>query len=99
MKILRDKGVEPQIVEYLKMPPDATTLKALALMMGLRPKEFIRRREADYKELSLKDKLEDDDELFHQMAAHPKLIERPIAVRGDRAVLGRPPDRVLELLD
>lgn len=98
MKILREKGTEPQIVDYLKTPPDVPTLKRLASMMGLRPKKFIRRREADFKELGLKDMLEDDDELFRQMAAHPKLIERPIAVRGERAVLGRPPERVLELL-
>jgi|TARA_Y100000310_G_scaffold226224_1_gene228327 arsenate reductase len=98
VQILRDKGVEPQIVEYLKTTPDATTLKKLASMMGLRPKDFIRRREVDFKELGLKDKLEDDAELFRQMVAHPKLMERPIAIKGDQVVLGRPPDRVLELL-
>ena len=66
--------------------------------MGLRPNQFIRKREAEFKELGLKDKLDDDNELFRQMAAHPKLIERPIAVKGSSAILGRPPERTLELL-
>lgn len=98
MQILRNHGVEPELILYLDDPPDENTLRDLSRMMGLPPKGFIRKNEAVYKELGLKDKLDDPDELFRQMAAHPRLIERPIIVRGDRAVLGRPPERALELV-
>jgi arsenate reductase len=90
--------VEPELVEYLKDPPDEATLRDLARKLGLRPKEFIRRGEKEYKTLGLKDKLEDDDALFQAIAAHPRLLERPIGVKGNTAVLGRPPERILELL-
>ena len=98
MQLLKDNGVEPKLIKYLDEPPSEEELRKLAEMMGLRPNQFIRKREAEFKELGLKDKLEDDNELFRQMAAHPKLIERPIAVKGSSAILGRPPERTLELL-
>lgn len=98
MQLLKEKGVEPKLIKYLDEPPSEAELRRLAGMMKLRPYQFIRKREAEFKELSLKEKLEDDDELFRQMAAHPKLIERPIAVKDRTAVLGRPTERVLELL-
>lgn len=98
MQLLRDHGIEPDIIEYLKNPPDEKTLRSLAKMLGLKPRQFIRRGEADFKALSLKEQLNSDDVLFKAMAAHPKLIERPIAVAGKRASLGRPPENVLNLL-
>lgn len=98
MQILRDHGVEPELIRYLDDPPDEATLRELATKMGLPPREFIRKNEAVFKELGLKNKLDDPDELFRQMLAHPRLIERPIIVKGNRAVLGRPPERALEVL-
>lgn len=98
MKILRNRGVEPELIRYLEDPPDEATLRNLSRMMGLPPSEFIRKNEAEFRELGLKDKLDDPDELFRQMTLHPRLIERPIIVKGDRAVLGRPPERSLELV-
>ena len=73
-------------------------LRSLAEMMGLRPNQFIRKGEAEFKALNLKGSFEDDGILFSTMAKHPKLMERPIAVGNQRAVLGRPPEKVLELL-
>ncbi len=91
MQLLRGHGVEPDIIEYLKYPPDEETLRSLAEMLGFKPSQFIRRGEADFKALSLKEQMNNDDVLF-------KLIERPIAVAGRRASLGRPPENVLNLL-
>jgi len=95
---LRDNGVEPNIVEYLKDTPTAEELKSLSKKMGLSPAEFIRKREADFKENNLKEKLDDDSVLFAAMVKFPKIIERSIVVKGNKAVLGRPPENVLKLL-
>jgi arsenate reductase len=95
LALLRDNGVEPEIVEYLKTPPDATELKALLKKLGMHPDELIRRKE--YRALQLAD-TDDAQQLVAHMAAHPEIIERPIVVSGRKAVLGRPPENVLELL-
>jgi len=98
VQLLRENGVEPEIVEYLKTPLSENQLRDLASKMKLQPRDFIRSREAEYKEMKLKEKLDDADILFKAMAQAPKLMERPIAQAGKKAVLGRPPVRVLELL-
>jgi len=98
VQLLKDKDIELDIVEYLKHPLSVNELKTLADMMDLRPKDFIRRGEQDFKELDLKDKLENDNVLFKAMADYPKLMERPIMVKGEKAVLGRPPGNVLKLV-
>ena len=67
--------------------------------MGVRAREFIRSRESIFKELDLQSHLDDDDILFKNMSEHPRLIERPIVVRGNKAALGRPPENALNLLD
>ena len=67
-------------------------------MLGMEPRDLLRKREAEYKELGLKDETLSRDELIAAMVAHPRLIERPVAISGKRAVLGRPTERVLELL-
>ena len=99
MQLLKDQGVELQIIEYLKTPPSVSDLQSLSKKLGLHPKEFIRTREADFKEQGLTDKTEDMQVLFEAMSHYPKIIERPIAIKGDRAVLGRPPENVLTLID
>ncbi|MCB1866024.1 MAG: arsenate reductase (glutaredoxin) [Chromatiales bacterium] len=98
LALLQEHGVEPRVIEYLKSPPDAKTLDALLKQLGLEPRELMRRKEAEYRELGLDDPGLGRDELIAAMVANPRLIERPIVVHGRRAVLGRPPERVLELV-
>jgi len=98
LQLLRDKGVEPDIVEYLKSPPDAKTLAGLLKKLGLVPRELMRRKEAAYKENGLADNNLDDATLIDGMVSNPILIERPIVVNGRRAALGRPPEAVLDIL-
>lgn len=98
LKLLREKGVEPEIVEYLKQPPDAALLKKLLKMLKLSPRDLLRRGEAPYKQLKLSDPGKSDEELIAAIAENPILLERPIVVKGDKAALGRPPETVLEIL-
>ena len=95
---LRDRGIEPSIVEYLKTPLQKNELKKISTSLGLRPKEFVRKNESDFKERNLVNHLEDDDKMIEAMAAYPKIIERPIVVLKSKAVLGRPPENVLKLI-
>jgi arsenate reductase len=98
LALLHDKGVEPQIVEYLKTPPDTATLEHLLTMLGLEPRELMRRKEKEYMENDLANPDLSRDALIAAMVAHPKLIERPIVVKDDKAALGRPPEAVLAIL-
>ena len=98
LQILRDRGIEPSIVEYLKTPLQKDELKKISTSLGFRPKEFVRKNESDFKEKNLVNHLEDDDKMIEAMAAYPKIIERPIVVLKDKAVIGRPPDNVLKLI-
>jgi arsenate reductase len=98
LELLGARGIEPTLVRYLDEPPDADTLRALLGKLGLPARALLRTGEDEYKSLDLANPALDDDALIAAMAAHPRLIERPIFVRGARAVIGRPPERVLELL-
>lgn len=99
LALLRDRGIEPDVVEYLKTPPDAATLRRLLDSLGLDARGLMRRKEAAYKENGLDDAALDDDALVAAMVANPILIERPIVVTADgRAALGRPPEAVLGIL-
>lgn len=99
LALLQERGIDARIVDYLEQPPTADELRRLLGLLGLGPRELMRTGEAEYTELGLDDPTLDDDALIAAMHAHPRLIERPIFVAGDRAVIGRPPERVLELLD
>jgi arsenate reductase (glutaredoxin) len=99
LALLRERGVEPLVVEYLKEPPDEATLTDLVRKLGVRPRELLRKKEAVFAELGLSAQLDDDGAIIRAMAVHPVLIERPIVVAGHRARLGRPPERILELLE
>ena len=85
-------------MEYLKTPPTVDELDTLLGMLGMEPRELMRKREAEYRELGLDNQSLTRDQLIAAMVEHPKLIERPIAVSGKRAVMGRPTERVLELI-
>ena len=93
--LIRNAGVEPHVVEYLKTPPSADEIRGLLARLGLSPRELVRRKEAA--EAGLDPSLP-DDALIAGMAANPAVIERPIVVNGDRAALGRPPEAVLSIL-
>jgi len=98
LTLLQEKGVEPEIVEYLKTPPDTKTLKRLLDMLGLEPRDLMRKKEKEYKENGLANPDLSRDALIEAMVANPKLIERPIVIQGDKAALGRPPESVLDIL-
>lgn len=98
LQLLKDRQLEPAVVEYLKTPPDAATLRQLLDMLGLRPRELMRRKEKLYKALGLDDPSLSDEALIAAMVANPVLIERPIVVTGGKAALGRPPQQVLDIL-
>ena len=85
-------------MEYLKNPPSAGDLEAVLRMLGMEPRELMRSKEKEHRELGLKDKSLSRDQLIAAMVEYPRLIERPVGISGDRAVLGRPTERVLELL-
>lgn len=96
LALLQEKGIEPRVVEYLNSPPSAVELRDLLRKLGMAPRDLLRKKEA--KEVGLDDPSLDDDAIIQGMIAHPRVIERPIVVKGDAARLGRPPEQVLEIL-
>lgn len=96
--MLREAGIEPQVIEYLKTPPDAATLRQLLKDMGMTPRELLRQKGAPYEELGLQDPKWSDEQLIGMMVQHPILIERPIVVTPRGTRLCRPKEKVLELL-
>ncbi len=95
LALLEENGVTPQVVEYLKTPPDTKTLRDLLQKLGLGPRDILRRKEAA--DAGIGPDLE-GDALIEAMVANPVVIERPIVVSGSKARLGRPPEQVLEIL-
>ncbi len=95
LKIL--EGMDVEIRRYIDNPPTCEELKELLEKLGMKPSELVRKKEKLYKELELKDKSE--EEILEAMCQYPRLIERPILVKGSKAVLGRPPERFKELID
>jgi arsenate reductase len=97
LALIKDNGIEPEIVEYLKNIPTEDELKRIVDMLGIKPKDLLRKGEEiykkEYKTLNLT-----DDEWIKVMTENPKLIERPIVVKNNSAVLGRPPENVLKLV-
>mgnify|MGYP000221092534 CR=1 FL=1 len=98
LALLQEHGVEPEVVLYLETSPQEGEIRQLLSKLDKSAAEIVRKGEEQYKSGGLTT-ASSDDELITAMALHPRLIERPIVVRGDRAVLGRPPENVLELLD
>ncbi|MBD3675728.1 MAG: arsenate reductase (glutaredoxin) [Planctomycetaceae bacterium] len=98
LQLIQDAGIEPEIIEYLKEPPSVEELDAILKKLKLEPQDGMRKGEAVYKELKLKDKDLTRNEAIKIMVENPKLIERPIVVKGRKAILGRPPENVKELL-
>ena len=98
LALLEERGIDLDIVEYLEHPPSRRILATLLEKLGLKARDLIRRAEPEFKDSGLTLDASDDD-LLDLMVAIPKLIERPIVEIGDRARIGRPPERVLEILD
>lgn len=99
LQLLEEHGVKPDIVLYLETPPSKSQLKTLLGQLGIEARDLLRKGEDEYRALGLSDATLSDDKLLNAMITHPKLIERPIVVKGKRAVIGRPPENVLALLD
>lgn len=96
--ILKETGVDFEAVNYYLDPIPKKKLKELLVKMGLKPSELLRKKEAIYKELKLSERHPSDDEIIDLMFKYPDLIQRPIAEKGSRAVLARPPERIKEIL-
>ncbi len=98
LQILRDRGIEPEILEYLKTPPDALTLSAILDRLGMGHRGLMRVKEKEYRVLGLDDPSLSREALIAAMVDHPILIERPIVLKDSRAALGRPPEGVVDIL-
>ncbi len=98
LALLQERGLEPEIIEYLKTPPDKPTLEKILSLLDIEPRQLMRRKESAYKELALDDDSLGNDELIKAMIDNPVLIERPIVLANGKAAIGRPPENVLEIL-
>lgn len=99
LTLLEQQGVEPEVILYLETPPSVAELKTLLQQLGFRSaRELMRKKEDTYQELKLSDETLSEEQLLAAMVANPKLIERPIVVKGNQARIGRPPEQVLEII-
>ncbi len=98
LDLIKQKGIEPQIVEYLKNPPTVAELQEIIGKLGLSAKDIIRTKESEYKELNISADDVSESELLAILHKTPKLIERPIVINGNKATIGRPPENVLDII-
>lgn len=98
LELLRERGIEPEVIEYLKNPPDEHELARILGMLEMEPVDLMRKGEDEYSDLKIEDRKDDTAGLIKEMIAHPILIERPIVVKNNQARIGRPPESVLEIL-
>jgi arsenate reductase len=98
MEYLEENGIEAEVIKYMDSPPDANDIKELLSMLGMSPRELMRKHEKVFKDAGLDDPTFTDDELIEAMAQCPSLIERPIVVNNGKAVLARPPETVQDIL-
>ena len=98
LSLLRENGIEPEIVEYLKTPRQKKELQMISNAVGLRPASFIRKNENDYKENGIAEYLDNDKKVFQYIVKYPKIMERPIVVSNGKGIIGRPPSNVLGLI-
>ena len=98
LSLLRENGIEPQVVEYLKTPLQKKELQMISNAVGLKPASFVRKNENDYKENGIAEYLDDDEKVFQYIEKYPKIMERPIVVSNGKGIIGRPPSNVLGLI-
>ena len=98
LELLKSNGVEPTVVEYLKNPPTVDELSEIINKLGVNVRDIIRNKESEFKEVGADNKSLSDAELISILVSTPKLIERPIVIKGEKAAIGRPPENVLRIL-
>jgi len=98
LELLEDRGIQPEVIRYLETPPDEATLSAVLDMLGLEPRRLMRTHETGYREAGLDNPELTRKQLIAAMVKHPQLIERPIVVSNGKAAIGRPPEKVLDIL-
>lgn len=98
LALIEENGIQPEIIRYLDTPPNADELRAIIDALGVSVRDIIRVKESEYKEQGLDDPSLSDDQIIRILTEHPRLIERPIVVKGNKAAIGRPPESVLPLL-
>ena len=98
LELIRQKGIEPEVVEYLKTPPSKSELKDILSRLNMQPRQLMRTKEAEYKDNNLDSVELSNEQLIDAMVKNPKLIERPIVINQHKVALGRPPENVLEIL-
>ena len=98
LELLRSRGLEPDIVEYLKTPPGKSELSGILALLGMGPRELMRKKETEYKANGLDGAGLSDDQLLDALLEHPVLIERPIVLANGKAAIGRPPETVLDII-
>jgi arsenate reductase (glutaredoxin) len=98
LELLQERGIEPEIINYLETPPTADELEQILVMLNMTPLQLMRTKEAEYSSAGLDNKTLSARELVELMVANPRVIERPIVVANGKAAVGRPPEQVLEIL-
>jgi len=98
MELLTSKGVKPQVIEYLKTPPNKQELDEILNLLQLEPRQLMRRHETEYKENNIGDENLSREQLINAMIKFPKIIERPIVINNGKAAIGRPPENILGVL-
>ena len=98
LELLKDKGIDPKVILYLETPPSKKELVLILKKLNMEARELLRKGEAEFKELKLSDSSKSEEDLIKAMINFPKLMERPIIINRDRAVIGRPPENVLEII-
>ena len=98
LELIRQQGIEPEVVEYLKTPPSKSELVDILSRLNMEPRQLMRTREVEYKENNLDSTELSNDQLIDAMVKNPKLIERPIVINLQKAALGRPPENVMDIL-
>ena len=98
IEILEKEGQHAEVIEYLNTPPDAGTLESILDMLGMEPRNLIRKHEKEYAEAGLDNPDLSREQLINAMIEHPRLIERPIVIKNGKAIIGRPPEKILDIL-
>lgn len=98
LELIREKAGEPEIIEYLKTPPSREELARVLSLLGMKPRDLVRKKEAEYKQAGLDNEALSDDEIIELMIRYPRLIERPIVVVDGKAAIGRPPENITRIL-
>jgi arsenate reductase len=98
LELLEQEGQQAEVIEYLNTPPDTATLETILDMLGMEPRELMRKREQEYTQAGLDNPEQSRTDLINAMIKYPRLIERPIVIKNGKAILGRPPEKILDIL-